>query len=122
MFQRHRFTLTAASCLMLASIAAWAGSDPPSALGEKKADAGVVSKTPAVLTMAEGEVRKLDKDAKKITLKHGEIKNLDMPPMTMVFQVPNAALLDKVKVGDKVRFKADKAGAGYAVTEIEVAK
>jgi len=45
--------------------------------------------------MAEAEVRKVDKDAKKITLKHGPIKNLDMPPMTMVFQVKDAALLDK---------------------------
>ena len=45
----------------------------------------------------EAEVRKVDKDAGKITLKHGEIRNLDMPPMSMVFQVKDKALLDKVK-------------------------
>ena len=73
-------------------------------------------------SMADGEVRKIDKDAKKITLKHGEIKNLEMPAMTMVFQVKDAALLDKVKVGDKVKFNAEKVSSGYAVSVIEVAK
>ena len=71
--------------------------------------------------MAEGEVRKVDKEAKKITLKHGPIMNLDMPAMTMVFQVADPAMLDHVKVGDKVKFTADKAGSGYAVTKIEPA-
>lgn len=72
--------------------------------------------------MADGEVRKVDKAAGKLTLRHGEIKNLDMPGMTMVFQVKEPALLDKVKVGDKVKFRAEKAGSGYVVTVIEVAK
>jgi Cu(I)/Ag(I) efflux system periplasmic protein CusF len=72
--------------------------------------------------MAEGEVRKIDVPSKKITLKHGEIKNMDMPPMTMVFQVKDAALLEKVKMGDKVRFKAEKSGGAMVVTEIEPAK
>ena len=72
--------------------------------------------------MAEAEVRKVDKDAKKITLKHGEIKNLDMPGMTMVFQVKDAALLDKVKAGDKVNFTAEKADGGIVVTAIEAVK
>jgi Cu(I)/Ag(I) efflux system protein CusF len=42
--------------------------------------------------------------------------------MTMVFQVKEPALLDKVKVGDKVKFRAEKAGSGYVVTVIEAAK
>ncbi len=72
--------------------------------------------------MADGEVRKIDKEAKKITLRHGEIKNLDMPPMTMVFQVQDAALLDKVRTGDKVRFRAEQAGGVYTVVAIEPVK
>jgi len=71
---------------------------------------------------ADAEVRKIDKDQGKITLKHGEIKNLEMPPMTMVFQVKEPALLDKVKPGDKVKFSAEKVGSAYVVTAIEVAK
>ena len=50
------------------------------------------------------------------------ISAIDMPAMTIVFQVKDAALLDKVKPGDKVKFKAEKAGSGYAVTRIEVTK
>jgi Cu/Ag efflux protein CusF len=73
-------------------------------------------------SMTEGEVRKIDKEAKKITLKHGDIKNLDMPGMTMVFQVKDAALLDKVKAGDKVMFTAEKADGAIIVTAIEAAK
>ena len=70
--------------------------------------------------MTNAEVRKVDKDAKKITLKHEEIKSLDMPGMTMVFQVKDAALLDKTKAGDKVRFKVIKDGNAYVVTEIKM--
>lgn len=72
--------------------------------------------------MADGEVRKVDKDAKKITLRHGELKQLDMPPMTMVFQVKDPALLDKVKAGDKVKFRAQNSGGTMVVTDIEVMK
>lgn len=68
------------------------------------------------------EVRKVDKDAGKITLKHGEIKNLDMPAMSMVFQVKDKALLDKVKAGDKISFTADKINGQYTVLSIEPAK
>ena len=71
--------------------------------------------------MAEGEIRKVDLDNKKVTIKHGEIKNLDMPGMTMVFQVKDPALLEKAKVGDKIRFKAEKAGGAMVVTDIKPA-
>jgi Cu(I)/Ag(I) efflux system protein CusF len=70
-------------------------------------------------TLFDGEVRKVDKDAKKITIKHGPMQSLDMPPMTMVFQVKDAALLDQVKAGDKVKFHAEKLGGAFTVTRIE---
>ena len=72
--------------------------------------------------MSEGEVRKVDKGAAKITLRHGELKNLEMPPMTMVFQVKDKAMLDQVKTGDKVRFVADKVGEAFTIMHIEPAK
>ncbi|OGB00771.1 MAG: copper-binding protein [Burkholderiales bacterium RIFCSPHIGHO2_12_FULL_61_11] len=74
------------------------------------------------MDMVDGEVRKVDKDAKKITLKHGEIKNLEMPGMTMVFQVKDPAMLDKVKVGDKVRFTAEKSNGAIVIADIQLAK
>jgi len=72
--------------------------------------------------LSDGEVRKVDKDAKKITIKHGPLANLDMPPMTMVFQVRDPAMLEQVKAGDKVKFQAEKIGAAYTVTRIEPVK
>ncbi len=72
--------------------------------------------------MTNGEVRKVDKENKKITLKHGEIKNLDMPPMTMVFKVKDAAMLDKLQAGDKVMFSVEKLDGSYTVTGIEAVK
>ena len=72
--------------------------------------------------MTNAEVRKIDKDSKKITLKHEAIKSLDMPGMTMVFQVKDAALLDKAQPGDKVKVKVIKDGSAYVVTEIHPAK
>ena len=69
--------------------------------------------------LADGEIRKVDKDAKKITIKHGPIQSLDMPPMTMVFQVKDPAMLEQVKAGDKVKFEAQKLGGAFTVTRIE---
>jgi Cu/Ag efflux protein CusF len=79
-----------------------------------------VAQTSAALS--EGEVRKIDQEAKKLTIRHGPLANLDMPPMTMVFQVQDPAMLEQVKVGDRIRFQADKVGGAYTVTRIEPAK
>lgn len=51
----------------------------------------------------EGEVRKVDRESGKVTLRHGPIAGeLDMPAMSMVFQVKDLALLDRLKPGDRV--------------------
>jgi Cu/Ag efflux protein CusF len=71
--------------------------------------------------LTEGEVRKVDKSAGKITVKHGEIKNLDMPSMTMVFVAADPAMLEKVKQGDKVRFRAEDKSGQLTITEIQAA-
>ena len=86
------------------------------------AGADLVVAQASTIDMTDGEVRKVDKDTKKITIRHGDIKNLDMPGMTMLFQVRDAAMLDMVKPGDKVKFRAEKLGGGIVVTEIQVAK
>jgi Cu(I)/Ag(I) efflux system periplasmic protein CusF len=80
-----------------------------------------VAQATATNDMAEAEVRKIDKDAKKVTLKHGPIKNLDMPGMTMVFQVRDPALFDKMTVGDKIMFTAEQLQGAFVVTGVEKA-
>ncbi len=72
--------------------------------------------------LADGEVKKVDKGAGKVTIKHGPLKTLDMPPMTMVFRVKDPAMLEKLKAGDNIKFKAEKVGGNFTVTEVQPAK
>ncbi len=72
--------------------------------------------------MTDGEVRKVDNDTGTITLKHGEIKNLRMSPMTMVFQVKDKAMLDKVKTGDKITVDAENRVIDADITDEEFAR
>jgi len=110
-----------AACMAGSALAQHAGhSHAGSSAATPGASSGATSN--GVVEMSDGEVRRVDKDSAKITLKHGEIKNLDMPPMTMVFQVKEPAWLDKLKAGDKVKFRAEKAASGYVVTAVEVVK
>ncbi|TSE31504.1 DUF411 domain-containing protein [Tepidimonas charontis] len=68
---------------------------------------------------ATGEIRRIDDAAGKITLRHGPIPHLDMPPMTMVFQVRDRALLQGLQPGQTVRFRALHIGGAYIVTDIK---
>jgi Cu/Ag efflux protein CusF len=66
---------------------------------------------------------KIDEAAGKITLKHGPIKKLDMDEgMTMVFRVQDPAMLKTVKVGDKVKFDADRVNGQATVTTLQKSK
>ncbi len=70
------------------------------------------------LPEVEAEVRRIDQNAGKITLRHGNIPNLDMPPMTMVFQVEERALLDGVAVGDQVVVTIEQVEGAYTLKSI----
>ena len=85
---------------------------------ERKEKVGVTAATREP-SMSEGEVRRVDKEGRKITIRHGRLANLDMPPMTMVFQVRDPALLERVKPGDRIRFVAEKADGAFVATTIE---
>ena len=96
--------------LVAASILALSGAVPPQA-------------TMAQSAMVNGQVTKIDESAGKITLKHGPLKKLDMEGgMTMVFKVQDPAMLKQVKVGDKVKFDADRVNGQITVTKIEKSK
>ena len=83
----------------------------------------LASVTLAQAPMINGQVTKIDESAGKITLKHGPIRKLDMNEgMTMVFRVQDPAMLKQVKVGDKVKFDADRINGQITVTKIEKAR
>jgi Cu(I)/Ag(I) efflux system periplasmic protein CusF len=74
-------------------------------------------------SLADGTVRKIDQSAGKITLRHGPLKKLEMDePMTMVFRVQDPAMLKQVKIGDKVKFDADRINGQITVTKIQKVK
>jgi Cu/Ag efflux protein CusF len=79
--------------------------------------------TVAQAPMVNGQVTRIDEAAGKITLRHGPIKKLDMNEgMTMVFRVQDPAMLKQVKVGDKVKFDADRINGQITLMKIEKAK
>ena len=115
---RVRSTSMALVFLAAAALPAWAASH--AGAHGAHADHGKQTTQAAAGDMADGEVRKIDKEGGKLTLKHGDIKSLDMPAMTMVFVVKDKAMLDKLKTGDKIKFKAINDAGKYTVTEMQM--
>lgn len=74
----------------------------------------------AAVAMEEGVVKKIDKAAGKVSLAHGAQKD-GMSAMTMIYRVKDAAWLDKIQVGQKIRFATDPLD-GMTVARIELSK
>lgn len=76
----------------------------------------------AAAALSEGTVKSIDKAAGRVILAHGPLANLGMPGMTMPFAVRNPAWLEKLKPGDRIRFRAVEGDGGYVVVLIEPQK
>ena len=112
-------TLITASLIAIASL----GAVSVQAAGDHAGHAGHAMAAPAAeMQMVDGQVKKVDKAAGKVTLSHGPLTNLNMPAMTMAFKVSNAAWLDQMKSGDKIRFMADTVNGAITVVHFEPAK
>lgn len=110
------------SKLALASLLGFALAGPTMANDAHHPAASASASTANAMPLTEGEIKKVDKSAGKLTIKHGELKNVGMPPMTMVFRVRDAAMLDQVRAGDKVRFAVERSGDAITVTRMETVK
>jgi Cu/Ag efflux protein CusF len=75
---------------------------------------------PSAFPPNEGIVRSVDKAAGEIIIRHGRLTQIGMPPMTMAFEVKDAALLDKVKAGDRVTFQVEILNGRFTVTAVQV--
>jgi Cu(I)/Ag(I) efflux system periplasmic protein CusF len=69
-----------------------------------------------------GEVVKIDKPRKHITIKHDAIESIGMEAMTMPFKAKRPALLNKVKVGDHVKFELEVLNDELSLIGIERVK
>ena len=118
-------TVLGVATLLAASVALPAAAQPTMQHGSGPMDHNKMADTKggglSSMEAVAGEVRRVDKGAGKVTLRHGEIKQLDMPPMTMVFEVSDKAMLDTVKAGDKVKFKVINENGKMIVTEMKPA-
>jgi len=112
-------TLKSFSILLALSLSLWLSAH---AHAQEITSEAILPSVNVSADMTEGEIRKVDKANRKITIKHGEIKNLDMPGMTMVFQVKDPRMLDTVKTGDKVKFRVEKVGGAFVITDIRSGK
>lgn len=66
-----------------------------------------------------GVVKKINMKSHKVTIIHEELKDLGMPAMTMVFRTMDDAMLDKMKVGEKIEFVADRVKGKLTVIEMK---
>lgn len=93
------------------------------AAGDHAAHAMAAQANPsAAMPMVDGQVKKVDKAAGKVTLAHGPLTNLNMPAMTMAFKLADAAWLERMKTGDKIRFMADSVNGAITVVHFEAAR
>ncbi len=90
------------------------------AIAQGMASMPMAASMPAVagIPLVNGEVRKLDVATGHIVLRHDEIPNLAMPAMTMGYGVTDKKLLAGLKVGDKVRFRAEMVKGEATVTQL----
>lgn len=71
--------------------------------------------------LTEGIVKKVDKSVGKVTISHGPLPN-GMPAMTMVFRVKEAAWIEKMREGQKIRFAAGQIDGAMTLLKFEPAK
>lgn len=69
--------------------------------------------------LAHGTVKKIDAEQGTITIQHEAIDRLGMPGMTMVFRAAHARLLEHVKVGQAVVFRAERIDGAFVVTRLQ---
>lgn len=111
-----------AALAALSLVVTWAAIAPAWGADHQHSAAATSSKPGAKDDLTSGEIRRVDKANKGLIIRHEDIKNLQMPGMTMPFRVKQPNMLEGLKDGDKIRFRAEQVGADLVVTEIHVIK
>ena len=106
----NRMSLVLTAALGAAASWTFAAGDVPQAAAPAGAAASAGAYT-------DGLIKKIDLEQGKVTLQHGRIENLGMPGMTMVFHA-DPRRLASFKVGEAVKFKADRLGGAIQLTEL----
>ena len=65
-----------------------------------------------------GTVQNFDRARNEVSLKHDPIGSLNWPAMTMVFQVKDDGLFDRLRTGTRLAFEFTAEGTRYVVTSV----
>lgn len=104
---KNVFVATLASALLLAAGARVATAQP--------AESGYTDdRHPAT-----GLVKKIEREPARVTIQHGPVKSLGWPGMTMGFGVQDTAILDRLKVGQKIDFEFVQDGKRYLIVRVK---
>lgn len=112
--------LAACSPKPAATEAAAATSAEPAAMSDMSGMSGMAMDTDAGAKMGSGVgvITAIDKTAGTLTIKHDAIPAVDWPAMTMAFKAMPPALLDGLKVGEKIKFDVTVKGSDAEVTAV----
>lgn len=91
----------------------------PTLVSAQTAAAKTEATTQNATPLSEGEIKKVNMDTAQLTIQHGPLTNLHMPGMTMSFKVKDAAMLQQVKPGDKVRMLIENVNGTLTVTTLQ---
>lgn len=76
------------------------------------------SKTTSSTALTNAEVVKVDGAAGMVTLKHGELANIGMPAMTMAYKARDAAMLQQVHAGEKVKVRVENVDGAPTIVKM----
>ena len=120
MHPTHRLSLACALGLALTGTAHALNHGTGHAHGHASTQTSSTETAHPELPPVDAEVRRVDTRNNKLSLRHQHIPNLDMPPMTMVFEVADPALLEGLSNGDKVRVTVDEIDGKYTVQSLKI--
>lgn len=112
-----KLIVVSAALAAVSASPAFAGNDMAGMNMSTKASVMKVSSSTNALTDA--EVKKVDTATGMVTLKHGALENVGMPPMTMAFKAIDAAMVKRVKVGDKVKVRIENVNGTLTIAKLE---
>ena len=77
-----------------------------------------LSSQAADLPVVEGKVVAIEAKTDNLTIAHDAIPNLDVGPTTMVFKAASSSMIQKIKMGEKIRFSAVRMNGQLTFTSL----
>jgi Cu/Ag efflux protein CusF len=113
-----KMMVASAALLMVAATPAFAGDGMAGMSMSAKPSA---MKTAPDTALADAEVEKVDAATGMVTLKHGALANVGMPPMAMAYKAKDAAMVERLHEGDKVKVRVESVNGTLTIVKLKKA-